>query len=174
MKFYQYIVIILSFAIFGCDSKSICDDTINIPIEQSSLRTDRITNLLVTCGGLDTLDIEIIQGPYLTKVVNSQDLLDKKYTLSRLINEFNSFKKDSIYILMHQALIYRDKKVDSKAWQKDSLELVQLFNYSEEEMKIMKKIVFDNQKKDMTYSEAFKETNKILIQKIVNEIIETK
>ena len=118
------------------------------------------------------MDIEIIQGPYLTKVINSQDLLDKKYTLSRLINEFNSFKKDSIYILMHQALIYRDKNVDSKTWQKDSLELIQLFNYSEEEMKTMKKIVLNNENKDMTYSEPFKETNKILIQKTVNEIIE--
>lgn len=164
------IILLFGLTFIGCSYSNDCNNLLKNKVKPSELHSDSTELILTICGGLDSLDLKILKSSTITEMVNTIDFQEGKYDYARLTSDFERFRKKQLYADLRTTYVLKEKKFISNDWPTDSVQLVRLFDLKPDDISILKNIISDPDNKQMTYSEAFKEMNKIQIQNSINEI----
>ncbi len=162
--------LILSLTLIGCSKSNDCDDQLRRTVQLEELYSDSTKQVLMNCGGLDSIDLKILLSPTITEIVNTTEFQEENYDYNQLVSDFMRFRDSELYSDLRITYVLKGKTFASNDWPTDSIQLVRIFDLPPDDIAIIKKVISDPNNKQMTYSEAFKEMNKIQIQRSVNNI----
>lgn len=159
------LTLILSLSSFGQRSNIDCSKTINkVPYfarQNSSPSKDSILldlEIIKTCGNLDSIDVDILNGPMVAQITIQLTNDKKKVTYKAIIDSFNEFKKTTTYLTNREIFIasktLEKKIVTIEEFENDRL-LLQKIGMPNSELDNFKKFIEANPSQKLTYKEAF-------------------
>jgi hypothetical protein len=159
-------IALLGLTFIGCSNSKDCASQLKNKLRLSDLHSDSTELIMADCGELDSLDFIIFRSPTIIEIVNTPDLQEGKYDYARLVSDFDNFRKTKLYADLRTTFELKDKKFNSVDWVADSVNLVKLFELNPEDIRTLKSVISDPNNESMTFSEAFKEMNRIQIKNI--------
>lgn len=159
------LILFISFKSFGQSVKIDCNKTLkNVPYfaghrpspSKDSLLLD--LEILKTCGNLDSIDVEFLNGTLIAQITIELVNENKKVTYKAILDYFSEFKKTEQYSTNREVIIVSktlEKKIATvDEFEKDRI-LLEKIGMTSSELDNFKQFIEVNAYKKMTYKEAF-------------------
>lgn len=131
--------------------------------------------ILRDCGKLDSIDLELINGPVLGTILIQYPGKGGKITFRTILNSIEKFKKSPEYSKLREVIIIsktlENKPVNITEFEKDKKLLLEI-GLTEPEIKDFKEFIQNNQSSRFTYKQAFTKYNEFKNQKVSENVNE--
>ena len=167
---YSLLTLALTGLLFtSCQTEVTCETQVMNTVDSKSFYADSTQAILVDCGKLDAVDMEITRTPLFTEIVNFQEFSDGKYTIKRFLADFTSFSKTDKYTSLRMNLIMKTKTYNASDWAADKKYLIGKYGLSAEDAQTLETVVTNPANASMTYPDAYQEMNKIKVQNVLDK-----
>ncbi|MFT4662360.1 MAG: hypothetical protein ACI9AT_001760 [Ulvibacter sp.] len=170
MKYSLLVLTLIGFLIHGCQTEVTCETQVLKAVDQNNLYSDSTQAVLLDCGKLDPVDMQITKTPLFTEIVNYKEFSSGKYDIKRFISDFQRFSKTDKYASLRNMLILQSKVYNASDWPSDRESLIRKYNLSNDDVDLLESVVKNPANASMNFTEAYEEMNKVKVQNMMEKM----